>query len=140
MSVRSEKIASVIKRAISTPISRLASENNFGLASISAVKLSKDLRIANIYVNLLIINSPNKSEKLQAFLKFLNSHSGMIRSTVAKEVRMRFTPEIRFFYDDTLEQVENIENLLNKVKTDAPYKEDYGDENVYDANKIVDIK
>ena len=140
MSVRNEKIASVIKRAISTIISKLAKENNFGLASISMVKLSKDLKIANIYVNLLILNPQEKSEKIQAFLHLLNANSGLIRSTVAKEVRMRFMPELRYFYDDTLEQIENIENLLNKVKTDAPYKENYGDEDVYDSNKILDIK
>ena len=131
MSIRLEKIASVIKRAIALTISNLASENKFGLASITAVKLSKDLKIANIYIDLLALNSQNKTEQIQAFLSVLNSKNGMIRSVVAKETRMRFTPELRFFYDDTFEQIEHIENLLNKVKTEAPYKENYGDESVY---------
>jgi len=131
MSVRLEKIASVIRRAISSTISKLASENKFGLASVSTVKLSKDLRIANVYVSLLVINSQNKTEQIQAFLNILNSNNGMIRSVIANETRMRFTPELRFFYDDTLEQMEHIENLLKKVKTEAPYKENYGDESAY---------
>jgi len=132
MSIRLEKIASVIKKAIASTVSGLASENKFGLASISKVKLSKDLRIANIYVNLLVVNSQNKTEGVQAFLNVLNSNNGMLRSVVANETRIRFTPELRFFYDDTLEQMEHIENLLKKVKTEAPYKENYGDEGVYD--------
>ena len=131
MSIRLEKVASVIKRAIASSISNLASENKFGLASVSTVKLSKDLRVASVYINLLTVNLQNKTEQIQGFLRILNSNNGAIRSIVAQETRMRFTPELRFFYDDTQEQIEHIENLLNKVKTEAPYKEDYGDETVY---------
>jgi len=131
MSIRLEKVASVIKRAIASSISNLASENKFGLASVSTVKLSKDLRVASVYINLLTVNLQNKTEQIQGFLRILNSNNGAIRSIVAQETRMRFTPELRFFYDDTQEQIEYIENLLNKVKTEAPYKEDYGDETVY---------
>jgi ribosome-binding factor A len=56
MSVRNEKIASVIKKALSGIISKLAMEKNFGLASIASVQLSKDLSIAKIYINLLNLN------------------------------------------------------------------------------------
>jgi ribosome-binding factor A len=134
MSIRLEKIASVIKRTVAPAISNLANENKFGLASITQVKLSKDLRVASIYINLLVVNSKNKEEQTQAFLNLLGANNGMIRSIVAKETRMRFTPELRFFYDDTFEQMEHIENLLNKVKAEAPYKDDYGDESVYSHN------
>jgi len=131
MSLRSEKVASVIKKIISLAVSKLANENNFGLASVSMVKLSKDLRVANIYVNLLCFEQANNETKSKQFMELLKTKNGMLRSIVAKEIRMRSTPELRFFYDDTLEQLEQIENLLNKVKKEAPYKEDYGDESVY---------
>jgi len=131
MSLRSEKVASVIKKIISLAVSKLANENNFGLASVSMVKLSKDLRVASIYINLLCFEQANNETKSKQFMELLKTKNGMLRSIVAKEVRMRSTPELRFFYDDTLEQIEHIENLLNKVKTEAPYKEDYGDESVY---------
>jgi ribosome-binding factor A len=105
------------------------------------VKLSKDLSIANIFVNILILNTETqemKASKVNKLLTMLEARSGMLRSITAKEVRMRFTPELRFFYDDTLEEMDRIDKLINKVKTETPYKDNYGDEDVYDESKIVD--
>ena len=136
MSLRSEKIASVVKKILSLTISKLANENSLGLASVSMVKLSKDLRIASIYINLLPTEQTNNETNAEQFIELLKTKNGMLRSIVAKEIRMRFIPELRFFYDDTFEQIEHIENLLNKVKTEAPYKENYGDESVYDEKKL----
>lgn len=127
MSLRAQKISSLIKRVLSPEISRLANENSVGFASISTVKMSKDLSVANIYFNLL--NSKLSSDD---FTAILNDNKGKLRSIVASEIRMRMAPELRFFYDDTLEQMEATENLLDEVKKKSPYQEDYGDTSVYE--------
>ncbi len=127
MSLRTQKISSLIKRVLSSEISRLANENSAGFASISTVKMSKDLSVANIYFNLL--NSKLTSDD---FTAILNDNKGKLRSIVASEIRMRMAPELRFFYDDTLEQMEATENLLDEVKKKSPYQEDYGDTSVYE--------
>lgn len=127
MSLRAQKISSLIKRVLSSEISRLANENSAGFASISTVKMSKDLSVANIYFNLL--NSKLSSDD---FTAILNDNKGKLRSIVASEIRMRMAPELRFFYDDTLEQMEATENLLDEVKKKSPYQEDYGDTSVYE--------
>ncbi len=127
MSLRTQKISSLIKRVLSSEISRLANENSAGFASISTVKMSKDLSVANIYFNLL--NSKLSSDD---FTAILNDSKGKLRSIVASEIRMRMAPELRFFYDDTLEQMEATENLLDEVKKKSPYQEDYGDTSVYE--------
>ena len=49
MSIRAEKIASVIKRTITNPISDLAMEFSAGMVTVTSVKLSPDLQIAKIY-------------------------------------------------------------------------------------------
>ena len=130
MSIRSEKVASVIKRVLTTNISNLAAENRLGLASVSTVKLSKDFSIANIFVN-LFAQSDKSDKSIQQFLDLLNNNRGYLCSIIAKEVRMRSTPSLRFFYDDTLDQMQKVDNLLNELKINFPYKENYGDENVY---------
>lgn len=127
MSLRAQKISSLIKRVLSSEISRLANENSAGFASISTVKMSKDLSVANIYFNLL--NSKLSSDD---FTAILNDSKGKLRSIVASEIRMRMAPELRFFYDDTLEQMEATKNLLDEVKKKSPYQEDYGDTSVYE--------
>lgn len=132
MSIRTERVSSAIKRTLSASISNLATENGFGLASVSIVKLSKDLSVASVFINFL---ASQQNILVEQFLELLHKKKGNLRSLVAKEVRLRFTPELRFFYDDTLEQMEHIDNLLNEVKKKYPYKEDYGDENVYKSKK-----
>ncbi len=133
MSIRTERVSSAIKRTLSTSISNLATDNGLGLASVSMVKLSKDLNVASVFINFLASKQDNMS--VEQFLELLHKNKGQLRSLVAREVRLRFTPELRFFYDDTLEQMEHIDNLLNEVKKNYPYKEDYGDENVYKTTK-----
>ena len=130
MSIRSEKVASAIKRVLTANISNLAAEKGLGLASVSTIKLSKDFGVANVFVNLF--TQGDKSDILvKQFLDLLNNNRGQLRSVVAREVQMRSTPSLRFFYDDTLEQMQKIDDLINNLKTNFPYKENYGDENVY---------
>ncbi|MDR0927538.1 MAG: 30S ribosome-binding factor RbfA [Ignavibacteria bacterium] len=133
MSLRTEKIGSAIKRALSLHISQIASANRLGLASVSMVKLSRDLSVASVFISVFVPTSVDIDAAKSSLLGHIESQNGRLRSIVAKEVRMRFIPELRFFLDNTLEEMERIDTLINKVKTDAPYKDDYGDESVYDV-------
>ena len=92
-------------------------DNNFSATSVtvSFVRMSKDLKIANIYFmplggqnKLNILRSLN--EKKSIFQKFLSN----------AKIQSKFTPKLYFFLDDTFDEAEKIEKLLqNKnVKRD----------------------
>jgi ribosome-binding factor A len=130
MSIRNEKVASVIKRVLTISISKLAAEKGLGLASVSIIKLSRDLSVANVFINLFVPGSKNDGS-IEKFLELLNHNKGRLRSIVAKKVNLRSTPELRFFYDDTLDQMQAVDKLLDNIKINFPYKEDYGDEGAY---------
>ena len=83
--------------------------------TVSFVKMSKDLRMANVYVMPLggkdkanIINSLNDNKYI--FQKFLSK----------AKLNSKFTPKIHFFLDDTFDEAEKIEKLLSNesVKRD----------------------
>ena len=83
--------------------------------TISFVKMSKDLRMANVYIMPLggkdktnIINSLNDNKYI--FQKFLSK----------AKLNSKFTPKIHFFLDDTFDEAEKIEKLLSNesVKRD----------------------
>lgn len=131
MNIRNEKISNEIKRTLSAAVSNFGFENKLGMLSISFVKLTKDLSIATLYVNVFVLNSENKEEKVSKVIDVLNKNAGIFRSIVANTIRLRKAPALRFYYDDTMDEQEHIDALLVKMKTDAPYKEDYGDESVY---------
>ena len=83
--------------------------------TVSFVKMSKDLRMANVYIMPLggkdktnIINSLNDNKYI--FQKFLSK----------AKLNSKFTPKIHFFLDDTFDEAEKIEKLLSNesVKRD----------------------
>ncbi len=111
MSIRAEKVASVIKRSLVEPVNQLAEEYSAGLVTITSVKLTKDLHIAKIYVSIY-----GKKEGPGAFMDVLRDNSKMLRGQLGHKIRLRFTPELRFYLDDTLEQMEHIQNLINSIK------------------------
>ena len=82
---------------------------NFEIASItvSYVKMSKDLRVANIYLMPLGGENKNKiiqelNEKKYIFQKFLSQ----------AKLNSKFTPKIYFYLDDSFDEAERIEKLL----------------------------
>ena len=124
MSIRAEKVSSVIKRALAEPISRIASENSAGLVTITSVRMSNDLQVAKIFVSIYGSKvSPGK------FLPLLEEKAGSLRSYLGKYIKLRFTPELRFFLDDTLEQMERIQNLIDSAKKADENLPSHSDEN-----------
>lgn len=114
MSVRTDKVASVIKRAIAVQIDSLAKDHSAGMVTVTSVQLSKDLQIAKIYISIYGDRiEPGK------FLAILDSKKGHLRSFIGTQISLRHTPELKFFYDDTLEQVQHIQDLLDTVKSQS---------------------
>jgi ribosome-binding factor A len=119
MSIRAEKVSNEIRKAIVRPINDLAVEHKAGLLTITSVRISKDLRVARIYFSLMGGNL-NKSK----FLEVLELNKSEIRKSLANSVRLRFVPELKFFYDDTLDAIEHISDVLKKVQSKEPGKND----------------
>lgn len=80
--------------------------------TITKVNMSPDLRIANCYF--LPFNTDLQAEQI---LDALEESKYVIRDYVTREVHLKFSPEIRFFYDEGFENAQRIEELLrNKGK------------------------
>lgn len=117
MSIRTEKVGSVILRALVRPVQNLAKEFEAGLASVTNVQLTKDLSIAKVYVSVY----GGKTNPME-FIQILDKKKGELRYNLASEIKLRFVPELRFYIDDTLDQMEHIQKLIDKAKEAYPYK------------------
>ncbi|MFN3306687.1 MAG: 30S ribosome-binding factor RbfA [Candidatus Kapaibacteriota bacterium] len=111
MTVRAQRVASEVQKVLSEPISEFARENNAGLATITAVRMSPDLQIANVYVSVY-----RGETSPQTFLNLLEDEKSTFRQIVGTKLRLRLTPEVRFFLDDTFDRIEKIEQLLSSEK------------------------
>jgi ribosome-binding factor A len=112
MSHRIDKVESLIKEEISLIFLNKLRDTEIGFVTITNVKMSSDLRIAKIYISVL------DRENRESVLKKINSFNGFIRSELAHRIKIKFTPELKFYIDDTLDYVEKIEGLIKKIHQD----------------------
>ncbi len=110
---RSERIGELILEYVSQLLIRQINDPRIGGVTLTGAEVSKNLRHARIYFSILAEKEP-KGEVLTG----LRSATGFIRSKVARELGLRFVPEIEFVYDNTQEKAQRIEQLLRQVKDD----------------------
>jgi ribosome-binding factor A len=82
--------------------------------SVVAVRTSPDLRHARVYLSIA-----GDDEVQREALAGLSHARGFLRGEVGRAVRLRYTPELHFFVDDTIERAAHIEGLLREIADEA---------------------
>ncbi len=108
---RMDKVNEEFKRELSKIIDmELKNPNITGLISVTKVKTASDLKSAKVYIS--ILGSKSKKNTIEG----LKNASGFIRSRLAETVNLRYTPEITFVEDETLEYGAKIDSILEDLK------------------------
>jgi ribosome-binding factor A len=102
-----QEIADILMRKIKDP--------RIGFVTVTDVEVADDLRNAKVFVS---IYGGDKT----ATLKGLESASAFIRTELGRRMRMRFTPELLFRFDATVEQGAHIMELLRTIEEDKDKK------------------
>jgi ribosome-binding factor A len=108
---RADRVGDLLLELVSELLRKDIRDPRVSAVTLTAVKVSKDLRHARIYFNPL--GGQNRKEVLAG----LKSASGFIRSRVAKQLKLRFVPTIEFSYDESQDEAQRIEELLKQVKS-----------------------
>ena len=104
---RAERVAGSIKAAVGEILFRELKNPNPGFLTVTSVRMSRDLRIANIYVSCL-----GSSQDREQNIKFLKRENRRVRRELGRRVPLKYVPHIRFFIDATADAVQRIEELL----------------------------
>ncbi len=107
---RTLRVGALIKEEIAKLITKGLKDPRIGFVSVMDVRMSSDLRYANVYVSLFGSEAERKSS-----LVGLQHSSGWIRHEVGRYLHMRMLPEIRFFPDDTLDKVYHLEEVFEEI-------------------------
>jgi len=110
MSIRTERVASLIKEEIGGILSRDYRDPGHGFTTVTDVKMSPDLKIARVYFS--VFGSP---EVRKAAMARLEEDRPRLRREVGSHLRMKFTPALQFFLDDTLDHVDRINTIIKKI-------------------------
>ena len=114
MSRRAERVASIIQQELAMIIMREISDPRLtGMPSITRVKLSDDLSIADVFVT--IMGTPGQQN---AAINALRHSAGMMRTKLTKVLTLRVAPFIKFHFDENLKRELEVLDLLRKVSAE----------------------
>lgn len=92
-----------------------------GFVSIVKVEVSGDIRHAKVFISVL-----GDEQKKKDSLKGLSSAAGFLRSECARQLQLRFTPELHFALDESIEHGQKIAQLLVQVQKEQQEKDETG--------------
>lgn len=104
------RINEEIQRELSSLIRSVKDPRVHGLVSITAVETTPDLRYAKVFVSVL-----DKSD-VNEVVKGLKSGAGYLRRELGRALTLRYTPELVFVADDSIDKGAHILELLRKVE------------------------
>jgi len=103
-----------IRQEISDMLLRELKDPRIGFVTITKVAVSDDLRQAKVYYS-VFGGEQEKEDSLQG----LESATGYIKRELGRRMRLKYMPDITFFFDDSLEYGARIEKLLQTAKGPA---------------------
>jgi ribosome-binding factor A len=110
---RADRVSALIQEVLSDLLKRNIRDPRLAMATVTKVKMSRDLKLARIYFS--IYGGRSKSEA--AALGF-ESARGFIKRSLAHRLGLRYMPDLNFFYDDSFDYSIHIEQLFKKIATD----------------------
>jgi len=107
---RSEKVADLIQKEISLMLVKSVKDPRIGFVTITKVTVSDDCRVAKVYFS--VAGTPAERERS---VKGLDSAKGFVRKELGRRIRLRYTPEIIFQFDPSVEYAIHMEELIQSL-------------------------
>jgi ribosome-binding factor A len=111
---RPERVAELIRQAVAAFLTEHVRDPRIGFVTVTGVELSPDLSHARVRVSVM----GTDAEREQT-LEGLGSAARHLRAQLARELRLRTSPELRFELDRGLEHAMRIDQALKRLKEDA---------------------
>jgi ribosome-binding factor A len=110
-SYRTNQVGEQVREEIMSIIRRDLKDPRIGFVSITGVRMSPDLRQARVRVSVL-----GTADEKKASMKGLISARGLIRHELGRRLQnLKFSPELRFELDSSIEYAVHINQLLKEV-------------------------
>lgn len=127
MSPRVQRVADQIQRELAILIQLEVNDPRVGMVSVTGVEVSRDLAHARVYVTVLnsmtgdaeqnasTLSSPGELDQLEIDdnLQALNKASGYLRILLAKRLKIRSVPKLRFYYDGSVQRGNELSRLID---------------------------
>lgn len=119
---RVERVAGEVQRLLSSLLVQRVSDPRLENVIVTRVQMTPDLRLARMWVHSLAAEVGDHT----SILKGLEAAAPFFRRELAQGLDLRFTPDLRFFWDDQLDDTRRIATLLREAKRPEPDEDDGG--------------
>jgi ribosome-binding factor A len=103
------RVDEALREVLSDVLTHEVKDPRVGFVTVTDVKTSPDLSHARVYVSVL-----GDAEAVSASLEGLRSAQGFLQGRIGGELRLKHTPTLTFFHDDTAERAQRLERLMDE--------------------------
>ena len=109
---RTQRVGDQLQKELAKLIQQDIKDPRIGMLTVSAVEVSRDLAYAEVYVTAL--GGDDKPQQQQSE-KILNGATGFLRSRLARLMKLRIVPNLRFHYDESIARGQHLSALIDKA-------------------------
>lgn len=110
---RADRVGGLIQKVLSNILNKNIRDPRLKMATITSVKVSRDLKQARIY-----FTTSGGIQKKGDTIEGFNSAHGFIKRTLAHELDLKYMPHLKFFYDESIEYGAHIDELIESTKSE----------------------
>lgn len=121
---RTDRVADQLQKELAVLIQREVKDPRLGMITVSGVDVSRDLGYADVHVTLLGEDTP---ERIKENLKVLKQAAGFLRGQVARRIKLRHVPELRFHYDESVVRGQRLSSLIDEAVESDRFRQDDGE-------------
>ncbi len=123
MSRRTERLNHLLRQEITELLQREAKDPRLSvMVSVTRVSVSSDMHYAKVFVSVM-----GTEDEKKGVLAALHSASGFLRRELSGRLRLRYTPDLSFSYDDTMEQAGKVIQLIDQVSSSEAKTQESGE-------------
>ncbi|HXP36716.1 MAG TPA: 30S ribosome-binding factor RbfA [Solirubrobacteraceae bacterium] len=113
---RMRRVDEAIRQVIGDAVAADLKDPRVGFVTVTDVRTSPDLRHSRVYVSVLGKRGrASNAVQREASLEGLRSAHGFLQGRIASELRLKRTPTLEFFYDDTTDRALRVEEILDEI-------------------------
>lgn len=107
---RTRRISDQVQKELAIILQKEVKDPRVTWVTVSAVRVSKDLQNAKVYVTVL-----GDDDARKAALETLVKISGFLRHELGQRIRLRILPQLSFVYDDSIEVGSRLTQLIDNA-------------------------
>jgi ribosome-binding factor A len=108
------RVNAAVREVLAEAVGELR-DPRIGFVTVTGVETSADLRTARVFVSVL-----GSEAKRRKTLDGLETAHGVLQARIARELRLKRTPQLTFEYDDSVERGVRMSHLIDELAPDDP--------------------